>query len=79
MSSDRSTIKWSERRAQKPSRSDNTDARYCQDAQGTGTEHLQAGSFQTGKDHGHEHGVSLVARSKGMDSHGVTDAASRFG
>src|SRR3954468_3880455 len=45
-------------------RSDNTDARYRQGAQGTDTEHLQAGSRQTAKDHGRKPGVSLLARSK---------------
>ena len=45
-------------------RSDDTDARYRQGAQGTDTEHLRAGSRQTAKDHGRQAGMSLLARSK---------------
>ena len=41
-----------------------TDARYRQGGQGTDTEHLQAGSRQTAKDHGRIPGVGLLARSK---------------
>src|SRR5947207_13451665 len=44
--------------------SDDTDARYRQGAQGTDTEHFQAGSRQTAKDHGRKPGVSLLVRSK---------------
>jgi hypothetical protein len=37
----------------------NRPARYRQDAQGSDTEHLQAGSRQTARDHGRKTGVSL--------------------
>jgi hypothetical protein len=42
-------------------RSDDTDARYHQGAQGSDAEHLQAALRQTGKDHGHKLGLNLSA------------------
>jgi hypothetical protein len=44
--------------------SDDTDARYSQDGQGTDREYPQAGSCQTAKDDGGRPGVKFLARSK---------------